>query len=738
MAKEDFKVIIAGTRDFADYELLKEKCDAILSSKKMDYNIVIVSGTARGADRLGERYARERGYRIDRHPADWDRDGNSAGPIRNALMADNAHALIAFWDGRSRGTMNMIRTAKAKGLMVRIVDYQRKNVKQPTIQHLNLFEAQHPKLKVPKTPLTEVLGQARKLFGDEIFVPPVEVDLGRGKEKIATIYYNPRDGGYYKGGTMNEITTNIFDKQDIEALTRSVRDAILRKEKSDVYNLNNVEVMDNKKNEAGEVKQYKPGDVIESYEGEKSKHGIPHNAFFLYNEESGINSWEVGIGGKRIEICVDKDDCHLTAQDMLDKYMPQYRTDEMVGILKDRATNPAADGFTPEQKETIEGYFGAYGNDSGRERAAGYVLGRLESTVDESLRKSAGMSAAIEEFRAIGNVAPIQSQTTVTGYDAENQAYYELPINDKDEYIAPSEVHDAAINQKLGQLRQMLGSDDFTLTDADNSAEAVIDFEVGHYFDDTYSLSPVLSKSGKQAPKEYDYDGLLRELNNKLNAVRPKKYTADFLLKHSVKAIEVDVQRNDTDPSQNKVSGVRIKDLLSSSDHVLMLAGAKIIDANIDWGDGVLETGKENPAEYLIGDDLHEQLGKELADKILSMKESGTIPYPAVSDDAALLNDFYAEKAYMYVDQAKEAIISRTTSPSARQFETEQQKSILPAGMRLSPEERTALFDDLWQGAESKLASARIPDAWKQSAHDELLDLAKNGPEQHQSNGLRR
>lgn len=439
---------------------------------------------------------------------------------------------------------------------------------------MNLFEAQHPKQKVPKTPLTEVLAQARKLFGDEIFVPPVEVDLGRGKEKISTIYHNPRDGGYYKGGTMNEITTNIVEK-DIEVLTRSVRDAIVNRLK----------------------------------------------------------------------------------------------------------------------------------------RLPGAYLAQLD-----------------EELKRVVNNSGLRSEEKSNVYT----------INDEGEYIDLSEARDEAINQKLGQLRQMLGSDDFTLTDADNSAEAVIDFEVGRYYDGTYSLSPVLSKSGKQAPKEYDYDGLLRELNNKLNAVRPKKYTADFLLKHSVKAIEVDVQRNGTDPSQNKVSGVKIKDVISNSDHVLMLAGAKIIDANIDRGDGVLETGKENPAEYLIGDDLHQQLGKELADKILSMKESGTIPYPAVSDDAALLNDFYAEKAYMYVDQAKEAIISRTTSPSARQFETEQQKSILPAGMRLSPEERTALFDDLWKEAGSKLASARIPEAWKQSAHDELLDLAKNGPEQHQSNGLRR
>ena len=117
-----FRVIIAGTRDFSDYQLLRKKCDAILS-RKQDSSIVIVSGTARGADRLGERYARERGYKIERFPADWDNDGHAAGPIRNAKMADNADALIAFWDGQSRGTKNMIDTAKAKGLAVRVIKY---------------------------------------------------------------------------------------------------------------------------------------------------------------------------------------------------------------------------------------------------------------------------------------------------------------------------------------------------------------------------------------------------------------------------------------------------------------------------------------------------------------------------------------------------------------------------------------------------------------------------------------
>ncbi len=121
---EEFRVIIAGTRDFSNYELLKEKCDNILSAKRKDSNIVILSGTAKGADRLGERYARERGFLLRRFPADWDKDGNKAGPIRNAKMADNADALIAFWDGTSRGTAHMIMTAKERGLVTRVINYK--------------------------------------------------------------------------------------------------------------------------------------------------------------------------------------------------------------------------------------------------------------------------------------------------------------------------------------------------------------------------------------------------------------------------------------------------------------------------------------------------------------------------------------------------------------------------------------------------------------------------------------
>ena len=117
-----YKVIVAGCRDFADYELLKEKCDFYLQNKKPEI-IVIVSGHASGADTLGERYAQERGYETEIYPADWKTNGRAAGPIRNAQMATVADALIAFWDGKSRGTKNMIDTATKRGLQVAVVRY---------------------------------------------------------------------------------------------------------------------------------------------------------------------------------------------------------------------------------------------------------------------------------------------------------------------------------------------------------------------------------------------------------------------------------------------------------------------------------------------------------------------------------------------------------------------------------------------------------------------------------------
>lgn len=117
-----YRVIIAGCRDFNDYELLKEKCDYFLQDEKKE-DVVIISGHVSGADALGERYAQERGFQLETFPADRKAHGRAAGPIRNARMASAANALIAFWDGKSRGTKNMIETAKNHNLKVVVVRY---------------------------------------------------------------------------------------------------------------------------------------------------------------------------------------------------------------------------------------------------------------------------------------------------------------------------------------------------------------------------------------------------------------------------------------------------------------------------------------------------------------------------------------------------------------------------------------------------------------------------------------
>ncbi len=115
-----FKVIIAGGRDFKNYDYLKECCNKALSNQA---NIQIVCGMAKGTDLLGKRYGDEFGYPVAEFPADWDGIGKKAGFVRNEQMADYGNALIAFWDGSSKGTAHMIDLATKKGLKVKIYKY---------------------------------------------------------------------------------------------------------------------------------------------------------------------------------------------------------------------------------------------------------------------------------------------------------------------------------------------------------------------------------------------------------------------------------------------------------------------------------------------------------------------------------------------------------------------------------------------------------------------------------------
>ena len=109
------RTIIAGSRDCTD----KSQLIAALIACGWTPTVVI-SGGARGADRLGEQWAAVFNVPCERHPADWDRYGRSAGYKRNEQMADAAEALIALWDGQSRGTKHMIDIATSKGLRVHV------------------------------------------------------------------------------------------------------------------------------------------------------------------------------------------------------------------------------------------------------------------------------------------------------------------------------------------------------------------------------------------------------------------------------------------------------------------------------------------------------------------------------------------------------------------------------------------------------------------------------------------
>ena len=119
-----FKVIIAGSREFDNYDMLKEKCDKILSRKVNEgEEIVIVSGTARGADTLGEKYAEERGYKIERYPANWDKYGKRAGYLRNKKMAEVSNACIVFLSSKAenKGSKMMISIATEEKLLIRVI-----------------------------------------------------------------------------------------------------------------------------------------------------------------------------------------------------------------------------------------------------------------------------------------------------------------------------------------------------------------------------------------------------------------------------------------------------------------------------------------------------------------------------------------------------------------------------------------------------------------------------------------
>lgn len=117
------RIIIAGGRKIWDYEFVRQTIDYY--TQNIGYDWTLVCGMAPGVDTVAHNICEYRGIPIDKYPANWDVHGNSAGPMRNREMAENADSLIAIWDGKSTGTADMINVANKLGLKVRVVIYDK-------------------------------------------------------------------------------------------------------------------------------------------------------------------------------------------------------------------------------------------------------------------------------------------------------------------------------------------------------------------------------------------------------------------------------------------------------------------------------------------------------------------------------------------------------------------------------------------------------------------------------------
>lgn len=114
------RLAIVGSRSFDNYKMFCELIDDLNKLYEFEY---IVSGGAKGADSLAERYARERGIPIKIYPANWAKYGRSAGYRRNERIVEDCDYMVAFWDYKSPGTkhsINIARERKIPGKIFRI------------------------------------------------------------------------------------------------------------------------------------------------------------------------------------------------------------------------------------------------------------------------------------------------------------------------------------------------------------------------------------------------------------------------------------------------------------------------------------------------------------------------------------------------------------------------------------------------------------------------------------------
>ncbi len=119
MSEDHRRILVCGGRDFDNKEFVFDRLDML--DGKFDGIDVVINGGAKGADTLAAKWAKSRGIAVVTFEAKWKTYGKSAGSIRNALMLTDGKpdVVVAFPGGK--GTINMIRQAKKKGITIIMV-----------------------------------------------------------------------------------------------------------------------------------------------------------------------------------------------------------------------------------------------------------------------------------------------------------------------------------------------------------------------------------------------------------------------------------------------------------------------------------------------------------------------------------------------------------------------------------------------------------------------------------------
>lgn len=115
----NIKITIGGCRDYNDYETFCSFAEECINEHSAN-DITVLSGHCSGVDMMAERFANEKGYSLEIHPAQWNRYGKAAGPIRNKIMVEKSDLVIAYWDYKSKGTRDLIECAEKLNKPIKI------------------------------------------------------------------------------------------------------------------------------------------------------------------------------------------------------------------------------------------------------------------------------------------------------------------------------------------------------------------------------------------------------------------------------------------------------------------------------------------------------------------------------------------------------------------------------------------------------------------------------------------